>query len=189
MIERELGRIYSFNLVKSKENFRLYILFPKSIYSVCWLKEKSKKTIADWSNWCHGTLRYPKCIPTFLGLSLPTFQNIDKPHLDLFYLNSTFAHRWVTDRIEIDLTFQRWQTDAWGHCWKSHFFLFMLYIGWVYNQAWLLPSLGKLIKSYSDGQTCGLFLMYLSLWSLLVNRSRGTFLSLVAAAGINNSKS
>ena len=65
---------------------------------------------------------------------LPTFQNIDIPHLDLFYLNSTFAHRWVTDRIEIDLTFQRWQTVAWGHCWKSHFFWFMLYIGWVYSQ-------------------------------------------------------
>ena len=36
MIERELGGIYSFNLGKSKEHFRLYILFPKLIYSVCW---------------------------------------------------------------------------------------------------------------------------------------------------------
>ena len=43
----------------------------------------------------------------FSWLVLTYISNIDKLHLDLFYLHSTFAHWWVTDRIEIDLTFQR----------------------------------------------------------------------------------
>ena len=48
----------------------------------------------------------------FSWLVLTYISNIDKLNLDLFYLHSTFAHWWVTDRIEIDLTFQRWQTGA-----------------------------------------------------------------------------
>ena len=45
MIERQFGGIYSSNLGKSKEQFRLYIVFPKLIYSV--LEKKSEKTIAE----------------------------------------------------------------------------------------------------------------------------------------------
>ena len=91
--------------------------------------------MTKWSKWCHGMLRYPECIPINFSWLVLTY--ISKHWQTSFgFILSQFNFGSLLNRFNLF----RWQTVVWGHFWKSLFFWFMLYIGWV-DQTWQLASI------------------------------------------------